>query len=77
MSDSDIGKTLPFAQTMRTSLTPAASTALDPAGSSFEEGVGQNWLSITTATLDFPMRKLAERRAVDRLGGLGQPRSHW
>ena len=59
MSDSDIGKTLPFAQTTRTSVIPAASIASNTGGRSFEEGVGRNWLSITTAMLDLPARSSA------------------
>ena len=49
MSDSDIGKTLPFAHASTAGL-PAASTASSTAGSSFDAGVGRNWLSITIAT---------------------------
>ncbi len=59
MSDSDIGNTFPFAQQTRTSVTPAASIASKTAGRSFAEGVGRNWLSITTATLAFPSRSSA------------------
>ena len=54
MSASDIGNTLPFAQTTRTSVTPAASIASNTAGRSLEEGVGLNWLSMTTAMLCLP-----------------------
>ena len=65
MSDSDMGKTLPFAQTTRTSAIPAASIASKTGGRSFDEGVGRNWLSITTATL--ASRRGARRsRAVNR-----------
>ena len=61
MSDSDIGKTLPFAQTIRTSPTSAASIASKTGGRSFEEGVGRNWLSMITATLALPSRSSAKR----------------
>ena len=67
MSDSDIGKTFPFAQQTRTSVIPAASIASNTAGSSFDDGVGRNWLSITTATLALAAEELGERRPVDRL----------
>ena len=59
MSDSDMGKTFPFAQTTRTSVIPAASIASNTGGSSFEEGVGRNWLSMITATLALPARSSA------------------
>ena len=51
VSRSDMGKTLPLAQTMRASLMPCASTASSTAGSSFEVGVGRNWLSMMMARL--------------------------
>ena len=60
MSASDIGKTFPFAQTIRTSVIPAASIASNTGGRSFEEGVGRNWLSMITATLDLPSRSSAK-----------------
>jgi hypothetical protein len=47
----DIGKTLPFAQTTTAGL-PAASIASSTGGSSFDCGVGRNWLSMMTATLE-------------------------
>ena len=59
MSDSDIGKTFPFAQQTRTSVIPAASIASKTAGSSFDEGVGRNWLSMITATLALPASRSA------------------
>ena len=62
MSDSDIGKTLPFAQTTTTSVIPAASIASNTAGSSFDCGVGRNWLSITIATLDLPSSRCEKVR---------------
>jgi hypothetical protein len=49
MSESDIGKTLPFAQTTTASL-PAASMASSTGGRSFDWGVGRNWLSMITQT---------------------------
>ena len=51
VSDSDIGKTLPFAQTTTASVMPAASSASKTAGRMRDCGVGRNWLSITIATL--------------------------
>jgi hypothetical protein len=51
MSDSDIGKTLPFAQATQASPMPAASSASNTAGRSFDWGVGRNWLSMMIATL--------------------------
>ena len=60
VSDSDIGKTFPFAQQTRTSVTPAASIASNTAGRSFDDGVGRNWLSITTATLCLPASSAAK-----------------
>ena len=60
MSDSDIGNTFPFAQQTRTSVIPAASIASNTAGSSFDDGVGRNWLSMITATLDRPSRMSAK-----------------
>ena len=59
MSVSDIGKTFPFAQQTRTSVTPAASIASKTAGRSLDEGVGRNWLSMITATLALPSRMSA------------------
>ena len=59
MSDSDIGKTFPLAQTTRTSVIPAASIASKTGGRSFEDGVGRNWLSMITATLVLPARSSA------------------
>ena len=56
MSVSDIGKTLPFAHTIRASAIPAASIASSTGGSSFDAGVGRNWLSITIATDEAPAR---------------------
>ncbi len=53
MSDSDIGKTLPFAQITQAFVVPAASSASRTAGSSFDCGVGRNWLSTMIAT-DLP-----------------------
>ncbi len=38
---------------------PAASIASNTAGSSFDDGVGRNWLSITTATLALPSSSAA------------------
>ena len=61
MSDSDIGKTLPFAQITTASFVPAASSASRTAGSSFDCGVGRNWLSITIAT-DLPPAISSEKR---------------
>ena len=82
MSDSDIGKTLPFAQTT-TASRPAASTASNTGGSSFDCGVGRNWLSITIASRRLPERTLGEARTGDgrlergacRSGGIGRPSS--
>ena len=51
MSESDIGKTFPFAQTI-TAGFPAASIASSTGGSSFDCGVGRNWLSMITQTFD-------------------------
>ena len=48
------GRPSRWRSTTRTSPTPAASMASNTAGSSFDEGVGRNWLSITTATLVLP-----------------------
>ena len=64
MSDSDIGKTLPFAQATRTSVTPAASSASNTAGRSFDCGVGRNWLSMMTATREAPAR-ISEKRGPE------------
>ena len=49
MSESDIGKTFPFAHTI-TAGFPAASSASSTGGSSRDCGVGRNWLSMTTQT---------------------------
>ena len=65
MSDSDIGKTFPFAQATTAGL-PAASIASKTAGSSRDCGVGRNWLSITTATLRRAGEQLGEARPGDR-----------
>ena len=62
MSDSDIGKTFPFAQTTRTSVMPAASIASNTGGSSREDGVGRNWLSMITATFVAPARSSENAR---------------
>ena len=51
MSESDIGKTFPFAQTTTAGL-PAASSASSTGGRSFDCGVGRNWLSMITATFE-------------------------
>ena len=61
MSDSDIGKTLPFAQMTRASVMPAASIASSTAGSSFDDGVGRNWLSMIDG--DAACRRAAPRSA--------------
>ncbi len=61
MSDSDIWKTLPLAHASTAGL-PAASTASSTAGSSFDVGVGRNWLSITIATLVADSRSSENRR---------------
>ena len=61
MSLSDIGKTLPLAHTTRASAIPAASMASKTGGSSLEAGVGRNWLSMTTATLEAPARSSLKR----------------
>ena len=53
MSDSDIGKTFPFAQAT-TAGFPAASIASKTAGRRRDCGVGRNWLSMITATLVEP-----------------------
>ena len=60
MSDSDIGKTLPFAHTTTASI-PAASTASSTAGRSFDCGVGRNWLSMTIASRLLPARSSEKR----------------
>ena len=60
MSDSDIGKTLPFAHATTAGL-PAASIASKTAGSSRDCGVGRNWLSITTATFVAPASSSEKR----------------
>ncbi len=51
MSESDRGNTLPLPVITQASETPASSSRSNTAGSSFEVGVGRNWLSITMATL--------------------------
>ncbi len=63
MSDSDIGKTLPLAQTT-TASTPTASTASSTAGRSFDCGVGRNWLSITMASRLLPSSSSEKRGPV-------------
>jgi hypothetical protein len=60
-SESDIGKTLPFAQMTRASEMPAASIASRTGGSSFEAGVGRNWLSMITQTLAAPSSSSEKR----------------
>ena len=85
--DSDIRNTFPFAQQTRTSATPAASMVSNTAGRSFEEGVGRNWLSITTATLALPTRSSANvgplvgspsaRRAAAVGSSIGSGSSGW
>ena len=46
MSRSDMWKILPLAQITRAFLTPCFSMASKTGGSSFEAGVGRNWLSM-------------------------------
>ena len=55
-------------------MTPAASIASKTAGRSFDDGVGRNWLSITTATLAAPSRSSANVGPVDRLRERGARR---
>ena len=64
MSESDIGKTLPFAQTTTAGL-PAASIASNTAGRSFDCGVGRNWLSMITATLRGGCERAREKRGPE------------
>ena len=45
---------------------PAASIASNTAGSSFEEGVGRNWLSMIDGDARLAGEELGERRPVDR-----------
>ena len=61
MSESDIGKTFPFAQ-QRTAGFPAASIASRTGGRSLDAGVGRNWLSMITAT------RFALPRSSEKLG---------
>ena len=61
VSDSDIGKTLPFAHTTTASVMPAASSASKTAGRMRDCGVGRNWLSITIATLRAPASSSLKR----------------
>ena len=51
ISESDIGKTFPFAHTT-TAGFPAASMASNTGGSSLDCGVGRNWLSMITQTFE-------------------------
>ena len=60
MSESDMGKTFPFAHTM-TAGFPAASIASSTGGRSFDCGVGRNWLSMITATFDADATKSEKR----------------
>ena len=60
MSDSDIGKTFPFAHAT-TAGFPADSIASNTAGSSRDDGVGRNWLSMITATFVAPSSSSEKR----------------
>ena len=60
MSDSDIGKTFPFAHAT-TACFPADSIASNTAGSSRDDGVGRNWLSMITATFVAPSSSSEKR----------------
>ena len=81
MSESDIGKTLPFAQTT-TAGFPAASIASSTGGRSFDCGVGRNWLSMITATFVAAATSSEKRgpeigrleRGACRLGRVGDRR---
>ena len=63
MSDSDIGKTLPFAQTT-TALYPGRLDSVEDWREQLDCGVGRNWLSMTIASRFLPARSSEKRGPV-------------